>query len=124
MQITRRDFLAAALALAASNSRPITARPKLREFPFTLGVASGEPQPDGIVLWTRLAPHPLEPESMPATNIPVEWEIAEDERFTRIARRGTAMATPALAHSVHVEAEGLRSGRWYWYRFQADGERS
>ena len=118
MRLTRRDLFASALALGASNSLPVWAKPKLA-FPFTLGVASGEPLPDGIVLWTRLMGSP-----MPDANIPVKWQIAEDEGFKKVARKGQAMAAPALAHSVHVEAGGLKPGRWYWYRFEADGHRS
>lgn len=119
MHISRRDLFASALALGASNSLPVSARPKLGGFPFTLGVASGEPLPDGIVLWTRLATG-----SMPNANIPVKWQIAEDEGFRKLARKGEAMATPALAHAVHAEVGGLKPGRWYWYRFQADGQQS
>jgi alkaline phosphatase D len=119
MQISRRDLFASALALGASNSLPVWAKPKLSGFPFTLGVASGEPLPDGIVLWTRLAAA-----TMPNANIPVKWQIAEDDSFRKVARKGEAMATPALAHSVHAEVGGLKPGRWYWYRFQADGQQS
>ena len=54
--------------------------------------------------------------------MPVEWEIAEDETFGRIVQRGTAEATPELAHSVHVDARGLRPASWYWYRFRSGSE--
>ncbi|MGI5212115.1 alkaline phosphatase D family protein [Plantactinospora sp. CA-290183] len=89
---------------------------------FTLGVASGDPLPDGVVLWTRLAPQPLAGGGMPARPVPVRWEVAEDERFRRIARRGTALAHPDLAHSVHVEVCGLRPDTRYHYRFRAGAE--
>ena len=91
---------------------------------FTLGVASGDPLPDGFVLWTRLAADPLAEDGMggmPAKTIPVQWEVAEDERFTRVVRRGEAQAAPEMGHSVHVELEGLRPGRDYFYRFRAEG---
>lgn len=86
--------------------------------PFAMGVASGDPSTDGFVLWTRLSAGgaPLE-----APSVPVAYEIAEDEAFRRIVRRGRSAATPALAHAIHVEVEGLRSGRTYWYRFHALG---
>lgn len=89
--------------------------------PFTLGVASGEPTPDGAVLWTRLAPEPLEVGGGTAGlgNMAVRWEIADDDAMRRVVRRGTAVAAADLAHSVHVEVEGLRPGREYWYRFRA-----
>jgi alkaline phosphatase D len=92
--------------------------------PFTLGVASGEPTPDGVVLWTRLARRPLAPDGlggMPDRPVDVDWEIAADERFSRIEQRGTATATARSAHSVHVEPVGLRPGAEYFYRFRAEG---
>ncbi|GAA0915061.1 alkaline phosphatase D family protein [Virgisporangium aurantiacum] len=87
---------------------------------FTLGVASGDPAPDGVVLWTRLAPEGR----MPSRPVDVRWEVAHDERFTRLAARGTATAEPRLGHSVHVEVAGLDAHRWYFYRFLANGEAS
>jgi len=86
-------------------------------YPFTLGVASGAPLPDSVVLWTRLLPSPLHAASMPPIAQQVRWEVAHDEAFTRIAAKGTAVATPALAHSVNVDVRGLEPDRWYWYRF-------
>ena len=85
---------------------------------FSLGVASGHPRPDGMVLWTRLT----------GAHLPgaadVAWEVAHDETFTRIAARGVERAEAEWAHSVHAEPSGLEPGRWYWYRFSALGERS
>ncbi|NVN52501.1 alkaline phosphatase D family protein [Mycolicibacterium hippocampi] len=92
--------------------------------PFTLGVASGEPSADGAVIWTRLAPTPLAEGGlggMPTRPVDVEWEVAEDPAFTRIAQRGSATAVPETAHSVHVELVGLRSGAEYFYRFRSHG---
>jgi alkaline phosphatase D len=86
-------------------------------YPFSLGVASGSPLPDAVVIWTRILPDPLNAAAVPPVAMAVRWEMAEDEAFRRIAARGTATATPALAHSVHVDVTGLRPGRWYWYRF-------
>ncbi|NNJ26580.1 alkaline phosphatase D family protein [Alienimonas chondri] len=87
--------------------------------PFTLGVASGDPAADGFVIWTRLAPKPLEGGGMPASLVEVAWEVAEDEAFNKVVQKGVAIATPQLGHSVHVEVEGLKPDRWYWYRFKA-----
>ena len=92
--------------------------------PFTLGIASGCPRPDRVVLWTRLAPQPLEGGGMPDQPVPVEWEVAADERFERIVRRGTFDAVPAHGHTVHAEPTGLEPGRPYWYRFRAMGVES
>ncbi len=88
--------------------------------PFALGVASGDPAADGVVLWTRLAPDPLNGGGMPAKDVPVKWEVATDERMQKVVAMGTAMATPAFGHSVHVEVSGLKPAQWYWYRFTVD----
>ena len=85
---------------------------------FTLGIASGQPQPNQLVLWTRLMGADLPPD------VPVHWELAHDEAFSRIAAKGTEVARAAWAHSVHAEPSDLEPGRWYWYRFTALGQRS
>ncbi|MFK0168128.1 alkaline phosphatase D family protein [Streptomyces sp. NPDC090306] len=126
----RRRFLtagAAALGAAATAQLwlPGSARAAEGALPagvFSLGVASGDPLPDGIVLWTRLAPDPLDGGGMPDRSVVVTWELAEDERFAKIARRGSATALPTYGHSVHVDVRGLRPGRTYWYRFRAGGQ--
>lgn len=93
--------------------------------PFTLGVASGDPLPDGVVLWTRLAPDPLHGGGMNGRGpVEVRWEIAADEGFGQVTTSGSATATPELAHSVHVDVAGLEPGRDYFYRFLAGGELS
>lgn len=113
----RRDFLiAAAAALAVPR---LWARPAFSGDPFALGIASGAPLPDGVALWTRLAPDPLNADALPPAAIEVRWEIARDEAFRDIVRHGTTLAEPRFAHSVHVEADGLEPARWYWYRFMA-----
>ena len=113
----RRSFLiAAATAVAAPR---LWARPAFVAYPFTLGIASGAPLPDGVVLWTRLAPDPLNGGGLPPMAIEVRWEVARDEGFRDIVRHGTALAGPQHAHSVHVEVAGLQPARWYWYRFMA-----
>ena len=89
------------------------------DYPFKLGVASGDPAPDGVVLWTRLAPDPLHEGGMAQQHVPVRWELSSDENFSTIVRRGAVLATPEFAHAVHVELEGLEPGRYYWYRFKA-----
>jgi alkaline phosphatase D len=122
MPLSRRTFLVTASGLIALGALPLTrvlGQPRFAADPFTLGVASGCPRPDGIVLWTRLAPEPLGGGGMPQQPVRVAWEIAADEAFRNIVRDGAAVATPRVAHSVHVEVPGLESGRWYWYRFHA-----
>jgi alkaline phosphatase D len=94
-------------------------------YPFTLGVASGDPAPGGVVLWTRLAPQPLLADGgMPTKAVPVDWQVAADSRLRRVVRGGTVLAQPAQAHTVHIEVEGLEPARPYWYRFRAGGELS
>src|SRR5690348_14421679 len=98
-------------------------RRPLRSDPFTLGVASGDPAEDGFVLWTRLAPEPLADDGlggMPPRDVPVDWEVASDEGFRRIVRRGVQVARPEFGHSVHVELTHLEPGREYFYRFRAE----
>jgi alkaline phosphatase D len=90
--------------------------------PFTLGVASGDPLPTGVVLWTRLDGQVLDRAGAQRLHVPVRWEVSEDDRFEHIVRRGSHLAIGELGHSVHVEVEGLRPGRHYWYRFMTGGE--
>ncbi|MFF7200718.1 alkaline phosphatase D family protein [Streptomyces sp. NPDC008141] len=126
--IGRRRFLTvtgAAAALAFAVDLPGTAHAaaldsrKITEDPFTLGVASGDPQPGSVLLWTRLAPRPYEPDGgLPRGTFTVRWEIAHDSRFARIARRGSVTAHPEFHHSLHVEAGGLDNDRPYYYRFR------
>jgi alkaline phosphatase D len=93
--------------------------------PFQLGVAAGDPAADGFVIWTRLVADPLEEHGgIPAARIPVDWEVATDDRFANVVRKGQAIAHPELGHSVHVEVQGLLPHRHYWYRFHAGGETS
>jgi len=92
---------------------------------FTLGVASGDPLPDSVILWTRLAPQPLDAAGgMPPIAVPVRWQVATDERFAHIVRTGEARAEPRWGHSVHVDVRGLRPASRYFYRFLAGGETS
>jgi alkaline phosphatase D len=129
--VTRRLFMAYAASLSGAcalgtQARGATATPSYAADPFSLGVASGDPAPRGIVLWSRLAPKPLEPfGGMPAQNVEVQWELAADESFGSIVQRGKAVATPQLGHSIHVEVDGLEPDQWYWYRFRTgDAESS
>jgi alkaline phosphatase D len=128
---TRRSFLAGAAAVGAAATLPgwsfhtprglvpppIRPAASLPPGLFSLGVASGEPKVRKVVLWTRLAPAPLAGGGMPDVDIAVRWEVASDEAFTDIVRWGDVAARPADAHSVHVDVDGLRPGRWYFYRF-------
>lgn len=140
-RLTRRQFLAGAATASvvgsalggcrdgdddradqvrASSTRPTTAR--LAGDPFTLGVASGDPLADRVVLWTRLAPVPLAGglAGMPDDRFDVTWQVARDARFNRVVAEGTATAEPANAHAVHVDATRLEPATDYFYRFGLD----
>lgn len=128
--LARRRFLQGALALAAGRivtaAGPAQAQavpPRFTAYPFSLGVASGAPRADSVVLWTRLAPEPMAADGgMAPERVILDVEVAEDERFARIVRKARIHAPSELAHSVHAEVGGLQPGRWYWYRFIAGGE--
>jgi alkaline phosphatase D len=125
-RISRRSFLGAGLTLwpilsGAAHRLAAFQAPVLPTFtrtPFTLGVASGDPAPDGVVLWTRLALNPLEGGQLDPLPLPVHWEIAHDEQFRSIVHHGIEIAHPEFAHAVHVEVTGLSPARDYWYRFR------
>lgn len=122
---SRRDFLAHSAKLSAVFSfgglpgRRGDAIFRGQSYPFTLGVASGDPLPDGVVLWTRLAPEPLAGGGMTPERVTVRWEVAGDDAFRSIVSSGSTVATPELAHSIHADVRGLDPDRPYWYRFMA-----
>jgi alkaline phosphatase D len=110
-------------ALAALESRF-----RYEAAPFALGVASGDPSPKSVILWTRLlwqAPF-TSPRREPSTPevVGVEWAIATDVAMRNVVASGTTMARRSAAHSVHVDAAGLRPGTQYFYRFSAAGRSS
>jgi alkaline phosphatase D len=129
--IDRRRFLeytwqgvGASLSLALLSGRDLFAASSLGVNPFTLGVASGDPLPDGIVLWTRLAPEPANPTSLGRRAIPVGWRVATDSHMRHVVARGRAVAWPELAHAVHVEVDGLQPERDYFYQFDLRDDES
>ncbi|MDJ1135528.1 alkaline phosphatase D family protein [Streptomyces iconiensis] len=139
MKLNRRDLLRAAGAVGALNLvwplsaglSPAQAKEAAQELgatydpaPFTLGIASGDPLPTSVVLWTRLAPEPFAGEQDLPETVEVDWVVAEDRALRRVVARGSVAASATLAHSVHVPVGGLRPGRHYWYAFTALGRRS
>jgi alkaline phosphatase D len=129
-RMNRRNLLLGTGAMAGMtiisqfpNGR-LFAQPRFSADPFSLGVASGDPLPDGVVLWTRLAPDPLNGGGMPPQNFSVQWQIARDENMRRVVQKGAVIATPEFAHSVHVDVRGLQPGRDYWYQFKVGNELS
>lgn len=114
--------LAAGVAGAPWFARRVRAQVRLAGDPFALGVASGSPRHDSVVLWTRLVQE--NPDAVAAWGtqpVPVRWKLSHDDSFRNPVQSGTALANPALAHAVHVEVQGLAPDRWYFYRFQLGG---
>jgi len=126
--VDRRRFLAgtALTAAAAVVWRPAlggaqASAAAVPADPFTLGVGSGDPLPTAVVLWTRLAPDPLNGGGMPPGDVAVDWVVATDDAFATVVASGTATAPEAFAHSVHVDVTGLEPATTYWYRFTTGG---
>ena len=117
---SRRDWLKWTVAATAPLAYSLSsAQAPLKHNPFTLGVASGSPNHHSVVLWTRLMPDVNSGQSYFANaDVTVQWEVADDEHFKVNRRSGQVVALATLAHSVHLELEGLQSDRWYFYRFQ------
>ncbi|MEU1486831.1 alkaline phosphatase D family protein [Streptomyces sp. NPDC005752] len=120
---TRRTVVKAAAATAVAG--PVLAATatgaRAADGPaFLHGVASGDPLPDGVLLWTRVTPAP---DALPGSGLgedtPVVWEIAEDRAFSRVAARGTAVARAGSDHTVKADVRGLRPATAYWFRFSA-----
>lgn len=106
-------------------ARRAVARQSFENDPFTLGVASGDVTDTGVVLWTRLAPEPEKADGgMPRMPVAVDWELSLNRGMTRIIRNGQTLAMPELAHSVHLELDGLQPRSHYWYRFRVAGQES
>lgn len=121
MTLSRRRFLhasvGAATLVACRGTLPFGSP---EAAPFAHGVASGDPRPDRVILWTRVTPEPgreLEP-------VGVTWRLARDPELRDVAARGALDATPARDHTVKIDPVGLESGTTYWYQFEARGRRS
>ncbi|WP_455361950.1 alkaline phosphatase D family protein [Streptomyces sp. SYSU K21746] len=107
----------APIAFGAPAAAAVTAAPA-----FLHGVASGDPLPDGVLLWTRLTPAPdAVPGSGKGPDTTVGWEVAEDRSFTQLVTRGSTTATAASDHTVKVDVRGLRPATDYYFRFTAGG---
>lgn len=123
LQLSGASVGAIALGIDAPEAADATPARPVPDGAFSLGVASGDPRPDQVVLWTRLAPEPLADNGhggMPLrpARIPVHYEVADDQKFRSVVRRGSVIASPELAHAVHPEVRGLKPGREYFYRFR------
>lgn len=120
----RRTVVKAAAAgavLVAPSAAAIPAR--AAEAPvFLHGVASGDPLPDGVLLWTRVTPVP---EAVPGSglgpDVEVSWTVALDKAFTNIVAKGRATASAATDHTVKADIRGLAPATDYWFRFSSGG---
>ncbi|MFE0695456.1 alkaline phosphatase D family protein [Streptomyces sp. NPDC058869] len=117
---------AAVPVLATATTTSAAPAPAAGAPAFLHGVASGDPLPDGVLLWTRVTPEPgAEPGSGAGPDTPVRWEVAEDREFARIAANGVTVASAASDHTVKADVRGLRPATAYYFRFTAgDGVRS
>lgn len=85
---------------------------------FMHGVASGDPLPNSVVLWTRVTPSPeAVPGSGVGPDIRVRWEVATDAEFSTVVRAGEATAVARHDHTVHVDPHGLEPATRYYFRF-------
>lgn len=105
--------LAAGAGVVATAARPASASAAVDVFQH--GIASGDPLPDGILLWTRVT---INPEAGP---VPVDWQIAADPSFATVVRSGTFTTGPERDHTVKVDVTGLAPATTYWYRFGLAG---
>ncbi len=111
-------MLAATGMLATLGWRDLLPAAEPEDFPFQHGVASGDPLPDRVILWTRVTPQQ-------ATDEPsVRWFIARDSRLTQIVARGEVRATALRDHTIKIDATGLEPGTTYYYGFETRGARS
>lgn len=85
---------------------------------FLHGVASGDPQSDGFVIWTRITPE------NPTARIETVWEVSKDELFNNLAASGNYIAKPEKDWTVKIELDGLDSGQIYYYRFKVSSGES
>jgi alkaline phosphatase D len=124
MTLHRRTFILGGLAAAGGVALSAQSARAATPYPFQLGVTSGDPAPDSVVLWTRLAPSPLNADGqggMPNADVAVDWQVSTSTTFATLVASGTVTARYADAHSVHVIAGGLAADAEYYYRFRAQG---
>ncbi len=120
----RRTVVKAAAATAVlAGTLAATAPARAATAPaFLHGVASGDPLPDGVLLWTRVTPTPeATPGSGLGPDTEVSWTVATDRAFNHVVARGSTVATAASDHTVKADIRGLAPATDYWFRFSAGG---
>src|SRR3954447_16482185 len=123
-RLSRRTFVLGGVAAAGAVVAPLRSASAAVPYPFQLGIASGDPDAESVVLWTRLAPSPLNADGqggMANADVAVDWQVSTTSAFTSLVASGTVTARYAAAHSVHVIAGGLQPDAEYYYRFRAQG---
>ena len=131
-ELSRRALLKVAATVAGvglvslAPGSKVLAAPRFSSYPFALGVASGDPLPNSVILWTRLSTDPLGATGagLPSSAVAVNWRVATDEKLEQVVNQGYALAVPELAHSVHVDVRGLEPNREYFYAFRLGIEQS
>lgn len=121
----RRTVVKAAAAtavLAGPLAAALPARAAAEVPAFLHGVASGDPLPDGVLLWTRVTPTA---EAIPGSGLgpdtEVSWTVALDRQFTNVVSKGSTTASAATDHTVKADIRGLSPATDYWFRFSAGG---
>ncbi|MEV0945897.1 alkaline phosphatase D family protein [Rhodococcus sp. NPDC049939] len=126
--VSRRGVLRGSMAVAAAGlAAAATGRASAQAATpgFVHGVASGDPLPDRVIIWTRITPSAdALPGSGVGQNVQLSWQVAADPDFANIVRSGTANTGPDTDHTVKVDVSGLRPGSEYFYRFTALGQTS
>lgn len=113
--ISRRRFLVTSSSILALT--PAFGRGSITDYPFTLGVTSGCPRDNRVVLWTRLAPKPLQGGGMPNGTVELRYRVCSDPEMRNTVRQGIQTTSETKGHSVHVLVDGLKPGHEYWYQF-------
>jgi alkaline phosphatase D len=120
MSLTRRQFLWAASAAGLTWPMAAAARQRTDGTAFRHGVASGDPQADAVILWTRVTPA----EGTGTAAVTLTWRVAADPGMVTVVRRGEVTTSASRDYTVKVDVRGLAAGRTYYYAFESDAERS
>ncbi|HEX6397591.1 MAG TPA: alkaline phosphatase D family protein [Steroidobacteraceae bacterium] len=115
-RVTRRSFVATALALAASRGAPAAGR--RRGHSFDHGVASGDPLHDRVIIWSRVTPKNWE------RGVTVKWRLARDPQMRRIVARGSVETDILRDFTVKVDVTGLEPSQTYYFQFRTHGASS
>ena len=105
------------LPLAACGGDDDAPAPDAPKVSYQHGVASGDPQPERVILWTRVTP-------AADGEVPVSWEVASDAQFATIVKSGATTTNATRDYTVKVDVTGLAAATRYHYRFAVGAQRS